>query len=138
MTKYYVDSCIWLNLLNKEQIKIQGLPVWKIAELFLQQYKGDIIISDFVRREIIRKINFPEAILLIEKNAEAIVVKEEEITLAREIESKERYRLSFFDCIHIATAKTRNYTLITRDKELLLRGKEYSNTLKPETIMYWF
>lgn len=138
MAKYYVDSCIWLNLLNKEQIKVNGLPVWKIAELFLQQYKGDIIISDFVRREMIRKLKFPEAILLIEKSAEAIVIKEEEIALARDIESKERYRLSFFDCIHIATAKTRNYILITRDEELLLKGKAYTNTLKPETIMYWF
>ncbi|MDP3729038.1 MAG: hypothetical protein Q8R18_06340 [bacterium] len=57
MTKYYIDSCILLNLLNKEQNKVQGIPVWKIAELFLEQYKKDITFSDFVINELYNKIS---------------------------------------------------------------------------------
>ena len=60
MTKYYVDSCIWLNLLNREQNKVHGTPVWKIAKEFLKQHQGKIIISDVVFREIINKVRNPE------------------------------------------------------------------------------
>ena len=55
MTTYYVDTCIWLNLFNKEQAKVQGLPVWKIAELFLKQHEENITLTRFVRRETLNK-----------------------------------------------------------------------------------
>ncbi len=135
MTKYYLDACIWLNLLNKEQTKIQGLPVWKITELFLIQYTNDIICSRFVRKEVLNKSKAQEKILLLDKFKE-LNITTEEMALARELESKEQYHLSFFDCIHLATCIKRNYTLITRDQELLDRGKQYITTRKPEELLY--
>jgi len=60
----------------------------------------------------------------------------EEITTAKNIESKEEYTLSYFDCIHLATCIERKYILITRDQELLERGKKYITTQKPEDLLY--
>ena len=135
MTTYYVDTCIWLNLFNKEQAKVQGLPVWKIAELFLKQYKKDIICSEFVTIEIVSK-GEKEKLIIIQEYASYIQISTEEERLAREIESQESYNLSFYDCMHLAICKTRGYTLITRDKELLDRGEKYITTLKPENLLY--
>ncbi len=136
MTKYYLDACIWLNLLNKEQTKIQGLPVWKITELFLKQYEGNIIISDIVLREVLNKAQNKEAIKILDTYSGIIQITPKEQNLGREIETKEEYTLSFFDCMHTALAKTRGYILITRDKELLERGKTYVTILKPEDLIY--
>ena len=55
MAKYYIDSCIWLNLFNKEQNKVENMSVWKVAEEFLKQHKGDIISSEFITTEILNK-----------------------------------------------------------------------------------
>jgi len=117
MTKYYVDSCIWLNLLNKEQNKIQGLPVWKITEMFLMQNPEKIILTRFVRKEVLHKIKEKDKILLLDHFQE-LTANDKEIFLARTIESKEKYALSFFDCIHLALCHKRDYILLTRDKEL--------------------
>lgn len=135
MTKYYVDTCIWLNLFNKEQTKVQGLPVWKIAELFLEQHKENIIASEFISLEIVSK-GKEDHLENLEKYAIFIIISAKEQSLGREIESKEKYNLSFFDCMHLAIAKTRDYILITRDKELLQRGKKYVTTVKPEELLY--
>jgi len=136
MAKYYLDSCIWLNLFNKEQNKVQNVPVWKIAQEFLKQYKGDIISSLFVAKEIEDKtsdkkeeIKFLKQISIL-KDAE-----DKEYILGREIESKEGYHLSFFDCMHLAIAKTRGYILVTRDRELLERGKIPRGNRTRETIV---
>ncbi len=136
MTTYYVDACIWLNLFNKEQAKVQEVPVWKIAEFFLKQYKGNIITTPFVIQEVESKILQKSHVLILKGSAEILRISPEEQVLAREIESQESYNLSFYDCIHLAIAKTRGYTLITRDKELLERGKKYTSTLKPENLLY--
>ncbi|MDP3729039.1 MAG: PIN domain-containing protein [bacterium] len=60
----------------------------------------------------------------------------EEYAFAKEIESLERYTLSFYDCIHLAICIKRNIVLITRDKELLEKGNKYITTIKPEIIIY--
>ena len=135
MTKYYVDTCIWLNLFNKEQRKIQNLPVWKIAELFLEQYQGNLIVSNKVIKEIISKIS-SEQLQRIAESAYLVEATQEEFSFAQEIESKERYQISFFDCIHIAICTKRNYILITRDKELLERAKAYVTAGTPEQFLY--
>lgn len=135
MTKYYVDSCIWLNLFNKETRVIQGLPVWKIAALFLEQKQGRLFSSTFVLEEVGYKTNEKNADV-IEALTECIVATSEDMAFGRDIESKESYILSFFDCMHIALAKRKGLTLITRDKELLWRGQKYVEVMKPESLLY--
>ena len=61
---------------------------------------------------------------------------DKEIFLARTIESKEKYALSFFDCIHLALCHKRDYILLTRDKELFWRGSKYTVIRKPEDLLY--
>lgn len=135
MTKYYVDSCIWLNLLNKEQEKVQGLPIWKITKLFLEQHQKNIVFTKCVRKEILDKSKQKENAIFLDRFQEE-KINEEEMSLARQIESKEQYALSFFDCIHLAVCINKNYILITRDQELLDRGKQYITIRKPEDILY--
>ncbi len=135
MTKYYVDSCIWLNLLNRERTIIQGLPVWKIAEEFLKQKKGNIVVSEKIIREISDKID-KEQVQEMAKYAETVEMTREEYAFAQESESKEDYNLSFFDCMHIAMCTKKNLILVTRDRELITRGNKYVLTAKPEQFMY--
>ena len=65
-----------------------------------------------------------------------ITITPEEQSLSREIESKEEYNLSFFDCMHIAIARTRGYILVTKDEELLERGRKYVQGIKQEEFLY--
>lgn len=136
MTKYYLDACIWLNLLNKEQTKVQGLAVWKLTELFLKQYEGKIIISNYVIREIVDKVLDKNTMIILEKYLLSTWKKEEIYPLAREIESKEGYNISFYDTIHVCIAIKENYTLVTRDEKLLSIAKKYITAIKPEEIIY--
>ncbi|MDP3729041.1 MAG: type II toxin-antitoxin system VapC family toxin [bacterium] len=136
MTKYYVDSCIWLNFLNKEQNKVQGLPVWKLTEEFLRQCDDKIITSKFVVKEIADKVKDQRMMLRLERYISTKWTKEEIFPLAKEMESKEKYMLSFYDCIHLCIAIKENYVLITRDERLLTIAKKYIEAIKPEEIIY--
>ena len=40
--RYYVDSCIWLNLFKEEGDPTKGIPYWTLAKKFIEegQYGG--------------------------------------------------------------------------------------------------
>ena len=115
---------------------MQGVSVWKIAEQFFTQYKSTIVISNRVIKEIVSKNGREGQLKEIMKDVEIISVTPEEYSLAQEIESMEKYTLSFYDCIHLAICKKRNFVLITRDRELIDKGNIYVLTIKPESIIY--
>jgi len=43
--KYYLDSCIWLNLLKKEGDASKGKPYWQIAKDFIDNLQDDAEIA---------------------------------------------------------------------------------------------
>ena len=51
---YYVDSCIWINLLKKEGDETKGVPYWKLAKDFIEQ--NNVIVSTIVIKELSFKI----------------------------------------------------------------------------------
>ena len=89
--KYYIDTCIWLNLIKREA---KGKKLfWKIAEEFFEQHE-DLIISSKVINELENKsLGFKE--LLEKHNVNIIETLSDDIIQARIIESNSHYRIGF-------------------------------------------
>ncbi len=140
--RYYVDSCIWLNLFKKEGDETKGKPYWKIAEEFIEYVMSsedeEIVYTMPVLREI--KLKLPDWQIYSEK--EAYIIKEfcfvevtdEDILFARKLEAESNYTISFFDCMHTAVCKRIGTILVTRDKKLLVFANKYILALKPEYL----
>lgn len=138
---YYVDTCIWLNLFKKEGDPSKGIPYWKIAHDFIDKAittKDEIFYSSQVLNEIKYKLaddaKFKARGSYLEENFIFVKTIEEDYILARELESKSKFKISFYDCIHIAICKRRDCVLITRDKLLIEFAKYYIRVKKPEEV----
>ena len=143
--KYYLDSCIWLNLLKKEGDASKGKPYWKIAEDFISRVMfsedEEILYSDFVLKEIEVKLEnkklFEERKAFLEEEMKFISIKaaERDYAFARKLESKLMYELSFYDCMHIAICKRLDLILVTRDKDLIKFAKKFVIVKRPENLI---
>ena len=140
MKSVYIDSCIYLNLWQKEGNEKFGVPYWKISEDFFENCTKEnvtIYYSCFVLKElkfVLAENEFKEKRKLFD-SFKKISISDEEISLARKIESELRYEISFYDIIHILLALKTNSILVTRDKKLLIAAKKYSVIAKkPEEI----
>jgi predicted nucleic acid-binding protein len=140
--KYYIDSCIWLNLFKKEGDARKGVPYWKIAKNFVRhciENKKQIIFSTIVVKEISFKLS--ESFRKIEKelgdisNSEIIKTCPEDYDLARKIEIDNNFEIGFYDCLHTVICRRIGAILVTRDRDLLKIGKKYVNILKPENLL---
>ena len=133
---YYVDSCVYLNLWQKEVNKF-GRPLWKLAKKFferVEQEKSLIYYSGFLLKElsfILTEKEFAQKRLMFEgsSNFKKIKLTLNEYELARKIESKNK-DAGFYDIIHMLLTKKTNSILITRDKELLKLAKKYKINAK--------
>ena len=133
---YYLDTCIWLNFINKEE------PFDKIAKNFLINIsnKDKIIISTIILKELENKLG-KEKFKIIEKffnnKGNIILIKtiNSDYINARVLENSIRFEISFYDCLHIVISKRLNCTLITRDKELIKIAEEYISVWKPEDLL---
>ncbi len=142
MKSFYVDSCIYLNLWQKEGNEKCGVPYWKIAEYFFENCTKENVTmyySCFVLKElefVLAEQEFKEKRKLFDfLPFKKISVSDEEIRFARKIESELRYEISFYDIIHTLLALKTSSILVTRDKKLLIAAKKYSVIAKkPEEI----
>lgn len=140
---FYVDTCIYLNLWNKEGDESKGVPYWKIAKDFFEKirYSSKIIYySNIILKEL--KFNlesnfFGEKNELFKKDKKFVFkgVINEDCVLARKIQSKYNYEIGFGDCLHIAICKRLTLILITRDKKLIEIAKQIINVSKPEDLI---
>jgi len=138
--RYYIDTCIWLNLFKKEGDASKGKPYWQIAEEFIEWVLEDdeIIYTMPVLREI--KLKLAESVY---REKEAYIIKEfcfvaitdDDISFARKLETESNYTISFFDCIHTAVCKRTGAILVTRDKKLLIFANKYICALRPEQLI---
>lgn len=141
--RYYVDSCIWLNLFKKEGDASRGKPYWEIAEEFVEwvihSADSEIIYSGIVLKEI--KFKLPSELDSNEKEAylkrefTPVRVTEEDKAFARKLEAESNYQISFYDCIHIAICFRLALILVTRDKSLLVFARRYIMAEKPENLI---
>lgn len=142
MISYYVDSCVYLNLWQKEKSKL-GRPLWKFAKNFFEKVEREdslIYYSGFLLKElsfILTENEFAQKRLMLEAsfNFKKIKLTLNEYELARKIEVKNK-NIGFYDIIHMLLAKKTKSILITRDKEFLKLAKKFKiNAKKPEEIL---
>ena len=138
---YYIDSCIYLNLWQREKGRI-GKPLWKITRDFLKKVEETnsiVYYSGFLLKElsfILTESEFIKKRLTFEStpNFKKIKLTLKEYELAKRIDSKNK--TGFYDTIHLLLAKKSDSLLITRDKKLLKLSKKYGISAKrPEEIL---
>jgi len=141
--KFYLDTCIWLNLFKREGDHKKGKPYWKIAEDFIRDVKRSkhdrIIYSGFILKELKYKLDdvlFKKAEIFLNKSKYMFYHKtnDEHYSLARKYESESKFNISFIDCMNIAICKLNDFILITRDKELIKFSQKYIEVCKPEDL----
>lgn len=140
MTLYYVDTCIWINLFQKEGDPTKGKPYWEIAGDFILKHKQEIIYSGIVLRELEINLNRNEFYnrkqFLERSNFQRVSTIEEDKQKARKLESFYEFTISFYDLVHIMIAKRIGAILITRDRQLLKVAEENGIIArKPENIL---
>ena len=141
---FYVDTCIYLNLWQKEGDAKFGVPYWKLAEDFFEEFDNEettFYYSGFVLKELsfrLTKEDFEKKKSLFESspNFKKIRISPEEFNKARKIERELNYEFGFFDIIHMLLAMKTESILVTRDKGLLELAKKYKIiSKKPEEIL---
>lgn len=139
---FYVDSCIYINLWNKEGSARFGTPYWKIAAKFFEKFKENSIFyySNFILKELkfnIPKKEFAQKLKLFNSssNFKKLKCSPAKFQLARKIESELRYEISFYDILHLILAKRSDAVLITRDKKLINACHRYEVAVnRPEDL----
>ena len=143
MRFYYVDSCIYLNLWQRE-VNDSGNFLWKHAKEFFEKadFEESIIYySGFLLKELMFILTTEEYLLKREFFEDTPIFKK--VTLTREeyynaqnIKKKINLDISLFDIIHLLLAKKTNSALITRDNLLMDLAKSYNVVaLKPEEVL---
>jgi len=142
MQSYYVDSCVYLNLWQKE-IDENGKPLWEYAKRFLEKAEEDnslIYYSGFLLKELMFILDMEEYLQKRElfedsPNFKKVILSREEFQLAVQIK-KQNKEISLYDIIHLILSKKTNSILITRDELLIqLAGKFSITAKKPEEIL---
>lgn len=140
--KFYVDTNIYLNLWKKEGDATKGIPYWKLAKDFMDKSEREnsiITFSGLILKELKYKLTpeqFKEKSDLLKSTYQKVEVLEEDYNNARKLESKSRFNISFYDCLHIAVCKRLNLVLVTRDRLMLDFAKsEGLRCGKPEEFL---
>lgn len=144
MTKYYLDTSIWLNLFKKEGDETKGKPYWMIADEFVKgvilSENKEILFSSVVLREL--QINLlpedyreRENYLYRNPKFSDVAILQEDKAEARKLESKYNFDISFYDLVHLVVSKRLNAILLTRDRKLLEIARDNDvDARKPEDL----
>ncbi len=135
--KFYVDTCIYLNLWKKEKL------FWEKALSFFEkreEHDEKISYSKLIIKElkyILSEKEFEHKRNLFRENRfEEIKLITEDIINARKIETEIKYELSFYDILHMLLARKSQSILITRDRKLIKIARKYNiKTKRPEEIL---
>jgi predicted nucleic acid-binding protein len=133
MNSYFVDTCIYLHVWKKEE------PYWQSALRFFEQVQSQnstFYYSGFVLKELEHILGKE---LFVQKRAvftsskfKKIFVGKQDLDYARFIEEELEFTLSFFDCIHLASAYKLNATLVSNDNLLIGAARRLGiKTLSP-------
>lgn len=140
--EFYVDTSIYLNLWKKEGDATKGIPYWKLAKDFMDKIEKEgsiIIFSGLILKELQYKLTaetFEEKVDLLKATYKKADVTEEDYKNARKLESKSKFEVSFYDCLHICVCKRLNLALVTRDYLMLNFAKsEGLKCGKPEDFL---
>jgi predicted nucleic acid-binding protein len=136
--KLYLDTCIWLNIFNKNEQEKEFLESKKLISLILFNKKFKIYYSGLILKEIKYKLNTNDFIKKRNffRNEKTIFLKttNKDYESARNFELNKKNKLSFFDYLHLSVCKNNQLILITRDKELLKLAKTEIIALNPKEL----
>ncbi len=137
---YYIDTCIWLNLFNSDEVNTKQAKYSKeLIKKILFSKNDKIFYSGFVLRELEFKLkeNYEKKKEWFKNEPKLVFIKATEQTYnyARKLEKENNHKISFFDYIHITLTKETNSILITRDKELLETSKKLIIAQTPEIAL---
>ncbi|MDP3728676.1 MAG: PIN domain-containing protein [bacterium] len=138
MAPYYVDTCIWLNIIKKEEKEYESSKKFLDA---LMTLKCTVLYSGAILREL--EIKLPKQEFQKVKNQlnngssfREVESSVEDRNKARRIESQYNFSISFYDLLHMVLARKENAILVTRDEFLLDVAKVYKiQTMKPEDFL---
>lgn len=135
--KYYVDTSIWINLVEDEK-GYNGEPLGDYAlKLFamIKAKKHKMVVSDLLVRELESKYSMEEIngmMLPFQKIMEKVFVTKEQRDEAKKI--AEERNLPPGDVLHAIVARDNNYIMITRDKHFR-ELEDITKHSKPEEII---
>lgn len=139
---FYIDTNIYLNLWKKEGDAAKGIPYWKLAKDFIDkaEKEGSIIVfTGLIIKELKYKLTqeqYREKEELLKASFERAEVADEDYRHARKLESKTKFEISFYDCLHMAVCIRLGLVLVTRDALLLNAAKkEGIKCGKPENFL---
>jgi len=141
-SKYYVDTCIYLNLWQRKVDQKTGLKFWKVARDFLQNAENTdsvFLFSGFVLKEMSYilgdRFDGKKNLFLDKERFEKVFAMPRDYEFARELEKKFNGEISFFDCMHIVLTKKEDAILITRDEKLIKYARKYCKVHKSEELL---
>ncbi len=144
-TRFYVDTCIWLNLFKKEGDPSKGVPYWKIAQDFINKVilseDCGIIYSNIVLKEIYfnlkNKHQFNQKLFFMKRQRKFkfFIMSPQDYELARKFEIECGRAISFCDCLNTAICKRLGMLLVTRDRALIEFAKNHISVNKPENLL---
>ena len=117
LMKYYIDTCIWLNILLEEKRFCKESKEFLHNLIFLGY---NICYSGLVLRELKTKLKrFDYSVFReeLDKFAERFELCESDKKHARVLE--ERYHSGYYDMVHLSLCKRLGLILVTRDKRLV-------------------
>ena len=134
VTKYYLDTCIWIDYFENRVDNFRPLGDWSLKLIKKIVIDKDMfIISDHLIDEL--KINYSaeeiDKILSIIPNQLLLKVKVDDKQSKEAYKIKSIYKIPFGDALHIIIAKDNNAILISRDRHIL----ELNICKKPEDLI---
>ena len=124
--EYYVETSIWLNVINNEGDASKGTTWCEIGRNFLKK-KKKVFYSGVVLRELqlnLDSVMYKQIRQELSKTFVRVDATLDDRAYARKLESFYCYAISFYDLVHLAIAKRIDAVLVSRDRQLLEIAKE--------------
>lgn len=136
MRKYYLDTCIWLSLLKKEELEEK--QEWEEIKKFITKIlleNGEIYYAGITLKELkikgISENYFKNKLRKFEESSKLIFANSfgEDYDLARKFERELNYKIGFGDLIILAICIRLELILVTKDIDLMKFARKHVEVL---------
>jgi hypothetical protein len=133
--KYDVDTCIYVNLWNKEERA--GRQFWRFAKDFFEKTPREgVLFSGFILKELenVLGVRFTFEMRRTIEGHLRIIAHDDDYAAARVLEREVRFEIGFFDCMHIILTRRTDAVLVTRDRLLIKCATGRCAVARPEEL----
>ena len=136
MTKYYLDTSIWLDYYENRQDRFRPLGEWALALLSqIKERKDTILVSDVILRELGTKyteLQINNILESYERVIEKIQATDEQMKLSKTVSWTRR--IPNGDALHAIISRDQKAILITRDNHFTSLT-DINKAYKPEELI---